>query len=176
MFSAEPGAELVAESEGAGQSFDNLAPLKKVKPGTKGSFVTLNFTLSEQQKTQICNKGLQSNETAEVLSLSMANEELSSRELIEEASKFYETKKGNECFLMVKSWDVPLAENLELISDLSCKLPKGKQLHVLPVDCSDPESLKCPSKRHEQVWASKLSRLPGQYPVVVNSLGDACAG
>jgi len=106
----------------------------------------------------------------------MADEDQSTKELIQKASSFYKNKKGNEYFLMVKSWDVPLEENIELISNLSSSLPGGKQLHVLPVDCSDPESLKCPSKRHEQVWASKLSTIPGKFPVIINSFGDSCAG
>jgi hypothetical protein len=174
-FRATEGAELSEEtSEPSSGLKSDLVKLEPLDINSKCSFLTLNFTLSDEQKNQ-----LSSDKTElkpDTLALKLSGEEQRAEDLVQQASSFFKDHKETDCYLMVKSWDIPLEENVELISDLSTKLPKGKQLHILPVDCSDPVSLKCPSERHEKVWAAKLSKLSGKFPVVVNTFGDNCAG
>ncbi len=174
IFRATEGAEL---SEDTGEPSSQNEITTKLQPldiNSKCSFLTLNFTLSDEQKNQLSNGKTELQ--PDTLALKLAGEEQRAEDLVQQASTFFKDHKETDCYLMVKSWDIPLEENVELISDLSTKLPKGKQLHVLPVDCSDPITLKCPSDRHEKVWSAKLSKLSGKFPVVVNTLGESCAG
>lgn len=80
--------------------------------------------------------------------------------------------QANAILILVKSWEPPLAEFTDFLTELRKSIGDGREVIVLPVGAGEGDTIAVADSKHADVWHRCLSRVSDPWLRVISMLED----